>query len=77
MARHIVQNNLVPKNDLLDPFKKRLQNVKRVSSIRKKRQSDMLHNKPIPEEDEKSESKDYIGKKLSLSPEKMDQVETS
>ena len=46
VARHIVQNNLVPKKDILDPFKKRIKNVKRVSSIKKKKkkESELVEN---------------------------------
>jgi hypothetical protein len=33
VARHIVQNNLVPKKQIMDPFKKSIQNVKRISSL--------------------------------------------
>jgi hypothetical protein len=39
VARHIVQNNIVPKKDIMDPFKKRLMNTnssKKLSSFRKK-----------------------------------------
>jgi len=31
VAKHIVHNNLIPRKDLLDPFKKRLKSKKRIS----------------------------------------------
>jgi len=38
VTRHIVQNNIVPRKDIMDPFKKRLKNTssKNFSSLRKK-----------------------------------------
>lgn len=55
VARHIVNNNLMPKKDILDPFKKRLKNIKRLSAI--KNRSQKSFNLPIPEVEEKSESR--------------------
>lgn len=44
VAKHIVQNSLIPRKDILDPFKKRLKNINRVSSVKKD-----PTNQPIPE----------------------------
>ena len=46
VARHIVQNSLIPKKDILDPFKKRLRNIKRISSLKRNSQTSL--NLPIP-----------------------------
>lgn len=50
VARHIVQNSLVTKTDILDPFKKRLKNIKRLSTLKNKsKNSQKSLNVPIPE----------------------------
>lgn len=51
VARHIVQNSLVPKKDILDPFKKRLKNIKRTSKLKhlKSQKKDSDFEGAIPE----------------------------
>jgi hypothetical protein len=52
VAKHIVHNNLIPRKDLLDPFKKRLKNKRKIGNKR----STEIHT--IEEVEEKSDSQD-------------------
>lgn len=56
VAKHIVHNNLIPRKDLLDPFKKRLKSKRRLKK-----------NTEIPTIEEVEEKSDSQDRKLVVS----------